>query len=77
METIGLAIWDFGKKIPTSLSKYATSWLLLRGVTIWTTWVEWQGILEYANIAWDIACKKAHKVAIYVDVIGVCDNMWG
>ena len=27
----------------------------------------WQGILEYARIAWDIACKEINKESNYDD----------
>lgn len=30
----------FGKKMPTSLSKTSRVWLLLRGITLWSIWLE-------------------------------------
>lgn len=56
-------------------------WLLLRGIILWTIWVErndltfhdnmwdikntkqtvWQGLLDYAKIAWEIARKEVSK----------------
>ena len=55
---------NFGKKIPSSLSKVCKTWLLLKGITLWNTWIEnilqaniWQSLLEYTRIAWDKALK--------------------
>lgn len=39
--------------------------------------VIWQGLLEYASNAWDIARKDTNRVAIYDDVLGNYDKLWG
>jgi hypothetical protein len=42
----------FGKKIPASFSNYSRIWLLLRGITLWTIWIE-RNDLTFNKTRWD------------------------
>lgn len=42
----------FGKKIPSSLGKVYRIWPLLRGITLWTMWIE-RNDLTVNNSRWD------------------------
>ena len=37
----------------------------------------WQGLLEFARIAWDIAHKDADRAATYDDMLGNYDKIGG
>ena len=48
----------FGKSIMATLSKYSTIWLLLRGITLWTIWIE-RNDLTFNNYSrWDASKVK-------------------
>lgn len=87
----------FGKKVPPSFSKYSEIWLLLRGITLWTIWIErndlnlnnttwdasrveqtiWNGLLDYARIAWRKALNDSKTKAIGDDVLTKFHTIWG
>lgn len=81
------------RKSRLRLENAITIWFLLRGITMWTIWMERNGLIFYKNM-WDvkkteeliwrdlleyvkIAWKGAEKGAIYMDSLGNYDSMWG
>lgn len=77
---------------------YPWIWLLLRGIALWTIWINqsdltfnknrrwdvvkvkqpiWQSLFAYARVAYGKALINSKREAIYNNLLGKSDIVWG